>query len=155
MHFQTGSKTGQIIRRAFALPRESCFTPEPMNSANNRTPLAWWKAVGLSVAGLYVPFVAMATYTSLFVSCPHCKKTVWQILPFAPGFMPGWLGLQWITHSATELSLWITTGIIVILMLMGLSFMMRRGGRWRVTTMATMLIVVSLLAVMTLAIIRA
>ena len=69
--------------------------------------------------------------------------------------MPGWLFLQRVTHLTTESSLWIAIVVIEILMLAGLSFMLRRGARWLVATMIVMFIAASLLAVMTLAIIRA
>ena len=51
---------------------------------DGKTP-TWWKAIGQSVGLRYAPFGIMAIYTLRFVACPHCKKTVWEILPLAPG----------------------------------------------------------------------
>ncbi len=117
--------------------------------------LVWWKAVGLAVAAVYLPFVVMASYTVLFVSCPHCKTVAWQILPIAPGVASGFLFQMHVTHLRTEWSFWITSAVFELLVLGGLSFFIRRGGRWRVAAMITAFVVASLLAVAALAIIRA
>lgn len=126
-----------------------------MNSLdhNSRTPTAWWKAVGLSVVALYVPFVMMGIYTALYVS--HCGKAFWTIMPLAPGLVPGCLFSHEIAHWETELSLWLTTGVIDILMLAGLSFVMRRGGVWMGMAMIMTLVMSTVFAVMVLGLIRA
>ncbi|MEX2317501.1 MAG: hypothetical protein WD669_10150 [Pirellulales bacterium] len=41
---------------------------------------------------IYGPFVVMATYTLLYVSCSHCKQAAWEFLPYAPGVIPVELG---------------------------------------------------------------
>lgn len=115
----------------------------------------WWKAIGLSVAIVLLPFVFMAIYTVLFVSCPHCKRAAWQFLPVAPGIVPGFLFQMHVTHLRTEWAFWITSVVFGLLMLGGLSFFIRRGGRWRVAAIITMLFTASLFAVAALAIIRA
>jgi len=115
----------------------------------------WWKAVGLSIAIVYLPFVVMAIYTVLFVSCPHCKAVSWQILPIAPGMVPGFLFQMHVTHLRGEWAFWITSGVIELLALGGLSAFIRRGGRWRTAATITAFVISSLLAVATLATIRA
>jgi hypothetical protein len=50
----------------------------------------------LSWSAIYGPFVAMATYTTIFVSCSHCKSTAWSLLPCAPGIIP----LELARHAA-------------------------------------------------------
>ena len=42
----------------------------------------------LSWSAVYGPFVAMAIYTTLYVSCSHCKAAAWTLLPYAPGLVP-------------------------------------------------------------------
>jgi len=97
----------------------------------------------------------MAIYTVLFVSCPHCKAATWQILPIAPGVVPGFLFQMKVMHLRGEGALWITSGAFELLALAGLSCFLRRGGRWRVAGASATLVIASLLALATLAIIRA
>jgi hypothetical protein len=54
--------------------------------------LRWWKAYLLSFSVLYGPFVVMAVYATLFVSCSHCKEVAWKLLPIGPGIVPWELG---------------------------------------------------------------
>jgi hypothetical protein len=128
-----------------------------MNSASQHkwTPLVWWKAVGLSIATVYAPFVVMAIYTLLFVPCHHCKTAVCTTLPLAPGLVVSWLLLARISNHMPAMALWILTGGVDMLVVVGLSFIMRRGGRWLVVGIVSMLVIASVLAVLTLALIRA
>ena len=128
------------------------MNPAGQQAADHRV---WWKAIGLSVAIVYLPFVVLAIYTVLFVSCPHCKSAAWQILPIAPGVVPGFLFQMHVTHLRAAWAFWITSGVFELLVLAGLSFFIRRGGRWRVAAIITMLVTASLFAVAALAIIRA
>jgi len=116
---------------------------------------AWWQVVVLSIAIMYLPFVVVAIYTVLFVACPHCKRAAWQFLPLAPGMVPSALFQMHVTHLRSGWAFWFTSVVFELLMLGGLSFFIRRGGRWRAAAIITMLVTASLLAAAALAIIRA
>jgi hypothetical protein len=45
---------------------------------------------------VYGPFIVMATYTLLYVSCSHCKETTWAVLPYGPGMVPVMLMAHWL-----------------------------------------------------------
>lgn len=52
-----------------------------------------WKQAYLSALGaVYGPFVLMATYTLLWVSCTHCKLAALNLLPIGPGIVLAELG---------------------------------------------------------------
>ena len=97
----------------------------------------------------------MAIYTVLFVSCPYCKTAVWQILPIAPGVVPGFLFQMHVTHLRTEWAFWITSGAFELLVLAGLSLVIRLDSRWRVAATITAFLIASVLTEAALAIIRA
>lgn len=121
----------------------------------SRGPIAWWKSIGLAIAALYVPFVAMGIYTLFFVSCSHCKKAVWQLMQLAPGLVPGVVCSQWLLPRKSEWALWTTTGVIELLMLFGVTLLVRRGGICLVTTLIVTLLITSFLAVVVLEMIQA
>ena len=97
----------------------------------------------------------MGIYTVLFVPCPHCKQAVWQILPAAPGLVPGFLISRSLFHWDSQWALWITTGVCEILTVVGLIQLVRRNRTWAVATLILTLLVSSWFAVMVLALIRA
>jgi len=109
----------------------------------------------MSIAIVYLPFVVMTIYTVLFVSCPHCKTVSWQILPIAPGMVPGFLFQMHVTQLRSEWAFWITSVAFELLGLAGLSFILRRARRWRTAATIAAFVIASLLAVATLATIRA
>lgn len=119
-----------------------------------RDSLSWGKAIGLAFATVYVPFVAMAAYTSFFVACSHCKTTVWLWLPTGPGLMGSWYLLQGF-RIKTDLMLWSSCTVIDVLILLGLTVMARRNGRWPVAILTAAFIGSSILAILTLMLIRA
>ena len=120
-----------------------------------RKPPAWWKAISQAVGVLYAPFVLMASYTVVSVSCSHCKKAVWEILPLAPGLMPSWFLLPRFSNHLPNAVLWLSCGAFDLLVVAGLALMIRRGGRWKWVGMIGTLVLASVLAVLTLMLIRA
>ncbi len=117
--------------------------------------IAWWKAIPLAAGVLFVPFIGMGLYTALFVACSHCKQTVWQLLPVAPGLVPGFLLSRWLAPEAPEWLKWAAVIGSEIFLLAGLTWGVRRGGRWAWIGSLAMLVITTLLAMMTLSLIRA
>ena len=71
------------------------------------------------------------------------------------GVVPGFLFQMHVSHLRGEWALWITSGAFELLGLAGLSFILRRDRRWRLVATIAAFVIASLLAVATLATIRA
>lgn len=125
----------------------AAITPE-------RVPRVWWKAISLAVATAYVPFVFMATYTSLFVPCSHCKTTTWTLLPAGPGLVGSVFLLRGFP-AKTELMLWSTCAVLDLLILTGLTLLARQRGRGPTAVLVSASIIAWFLAGLTLMLIRA
>lgn len=129
-----------------------------MNCLDNRgrTPFTWWKAIRLAVAALYAPFIIMTIYAQLCVACSHCKKATLEILPVAPGLVPGWLIRTQLLHGWPQSAAWIVSAMLILVFIIGLSLVIRRGGPvWKWTATIIALGIFTWLAVGTLALIRA
>lgn len=120
------------------------------------SPTSWKGAVGLASLVVYGPFLVMATYSLIFVACPHCKSTAWMLLPAAPGLIP------W---EATRLSLdlpgvlnalgFIPQFLGSLAMVWGLAALVRRGQRLRWVAVGVAIALVSIFAFITLSMILA
>src|SRR5688500_14824917 len=60
------------------------------------TKASWKRAYLLGCLAIYGPFIAMGTYTLLYVSCSHCKAAAWMLLPCGPGLVPVEMARQWL-----------------------------------------------------------
>ena len=118
--------------------------------------MTWLRAAGVAWAAVHGPFVFMATYTLLFVSCSHCKKAAWAVLPFGPGLIPVEAARQWLGLSRpSELLGFSLASFVAIASVFGLAVLVRRG-RWaRLLSVAVATAVFSFFAFCTLAMIRA
>ena len=117
---------------------------------------SWMRATGLSCLALYGPFIVMGTYVLLFVSCDHCKKTAWMILPSAPGLFPLELGRKWLDLSRLGDALTsVMAFIIAVALVLAVASVIRRGRWWCIAAMAIAIAAYSPCAFFLLAAIRA
>lgn len=77
--------------------------------------MSWKLALGIACAPVYGPFVLMATYALLFVSCSHCKSTAWYLLPWAPGLLPVEAGRRLLNLPRDPDALWFAVAFIASL----------------------------------------
>src|SRR5688572_7010192 len=96
------------------------------------TIVSWRSAAALGMLAVYGPFLLMALYTLAFVSCGHCKTTVWMLLPCAPGLFPVEGARQALGVSRWGEGLTFVAAFAVSLTAVGLLMrLVRRGGRLR------------------------
>jgi hypothetical protein len=117
--------------------------------------MSWNRAAAFSCLAVYGPSLLMAIYTLLFVSCSHCKATVWMLLPCAPGLLPvetlrRLLNLPRPDDTIAFLFAFLTCISIVFL----LTLLIRRGKWLRLTTIALTVALSTLCAIATLGLIR-
>lgn len=118
--------------------------------------VSWMRAAGLSCLAMYGPFTVMAIYALLFVSCDHCKRTAWTILPCAPGLFPIEIGRKWLDLPRPDDTLTFAMAfIIAVALVFGLACVIRRGRWWCIAGMAIAIAVFSPLAFSLLSAIRA
>ena len=117
--------------------------------------MSWNRAAGLACLAVYGPFLLMAIYTVLFVSCSHCKATVWMLLPCAPGLFPveGMRRLLNLSRPDDTIA-FIFAFVACVLIVLMLTYFMRRTRWLRLTTFAVTLGLSTLLAIGTLSLIR-
>ena len=92
----------------------------------------WKRAYLLSYLAVYGPFVVMATYTLLYVSCDHCKAATWTTLPYGPGIIPVEL-VRRLVDVKLNLFTWLPSWLAIFvaaLIVFGLTWLVRRGDRW-------------------------
>ncbi len=97
----------------------------------------------------------MALYTLLFVSCSHCKACAWTLLAWSPGLLPVEAGRHWLDlpRPADAISFALAF-IVTVSMVLSLAWLIRRS-RWvRFTSIAVALVMFSVFATCTLAMIR-
>ena len=118
--------------------------------------ISWKSAVGLACLAVYGPFIVMATYTLLFVSCSHCKTTAWTLLPCAPGLLPIVAGQRLLGLPRPTYALGFALAFIVsLVMTFTLACLVRRGRRLRFAGVTIAFAVFSIFAFCTLSMIRA
>lgn len=118
--------------------------------------ISWERAAGLSCLAVYGPFVVTATYALLFVSCSHCKKTAWTLLPCAPGLLPLEAGRRLLDLPRPSDALGFALAIIIsFAIILALTCLVRRGRRLRLAGLALAIAVFSTFAFCTLSMIRA
>src|SRR5262245_33347021 len=89
------------------------------------------RAIELSCLALYGPFIVMGVYALLFVSCDHCKRTAWKILPCAPGLFSFEVGRKWLDLPRPGDALTFALAfIIAIALVFALAAVIRRGRWW-------------------------
>lgn len=93
---------------------------------------SWKRAVGLATLAVYAPFVVMAVCTLFFVSCDHCKKTAWLLLPSGPGMLPLEAARTWLNFSCLSDLPWFVLAFLVALTLVAaLAWLIRLGEKPR------------------------
>jgi|SRR5688572_3522790 len=127
-----------------------------MHSKPSSVPkLSWKRALGISCLPIYGPFILMATYTLLFVSCSHCKKTAWFLLAWAPGLLPVEAGRHLFDlprfPDSLSFALAFVTSLAFVAAVAVLLRRSRKSGLWGI---ALALALASFFAVCTLAMIR-
>lgn len=115
----------------------------------------WGKAIGQATGAVYAPFVAVALFTLLAVPCPHCKQTVWVILPVAPGLFAGGWGLRQISHALPSAAPWIVSCVLSVLAVAGVAFALPKARRLKWPVIIGTLVIATALAVLNLMLIRA
>jgi hypothetical protein len=111
------------------------------------TGISWKRAAGLAALGVYGPFVVMAVCTLLFVSCDHCKKTVWLLLPSGPGLIPLEAARSWLSFPRPDgLPLFLLAFLIGLSMVAALVWLIRLGRRSHQVSLTLALIISSLSA---------
>jgi hypothetical protein len=111
----------------------------------------------MSCSAIYGPFLAMATYTLLFIDCSHCKQTAWQTLPCAPGLVATHLGVGVLglprPYGVLETLIPAVAAAVLVAVMTGLTHI---GGRWWKAALLTVVAgVCSFFAMALLAAIRA
>jgi len=109
---------------------------------------SWPRAFGLAAGATYVPLLVMCLYTTAFVDCSHCKTHCWVVAPFAPGIF-FWMLARHFVELSHETGLWgiLATGILTLLLLVGVAAVVRGVGRWCWLVLVLVMIATSLLAV--------
>jgi hypothetical protein len=117
----------------------------------------WKRAYLVSWSALYGPFLAMAAYVLLYVSCSHCQATAWTLLPSAPGLIPVEVARRAFDLPRSSDTVWFAVSLLVsALMVTLLSWQIRRRSRWwRALSVGAALALCSCGAVAILALIRA
>jgi hypothetical protein len=117
----------------------------------------WQRAGLLSFSAVYGPFVVMATYTLLYVSCSHCQAAAWTLLPYAPALVL--VELVRAAFDLPRLPEWLNVAVALFVsaaMVLALAWIVRtRGFWWRALSIVAMLAYSALAAIATLAVIRA
>ena len=118
---------------------------------------SWKRAWLFSGLAVYGPFAAMGVYTLQFVSCSHCKATVWTMFPSAPGILPVDLVRRWLDVPRPSDEIWFAAGMAFsALLLTAVAWLVRRRSRLlRACSIAATLVYGALAAVVILAVIRA
>ncbi|MEX0714694.1 MAG: hypothetical protein WD278_20315 [Pirellulales bacterium] len=92
---------------------------------------SWKRAYLLSCLTMYGPFIAMATYTLLHVSCSHCKAAAWMVLPCGPGLVPVELARGWLDLPRPSDTVWFAAALFVSgAMVIVLAWLIRRRRWW-------------------------
>jgi hypothetical protein len=109
----------------------------------------------LSWSTVYGPFVAMATYTTLCVSCSHCKSTAWMLLPYAPAIVPVELARRELDlprpSETASVALLLSTSLA---MLVAIAWLIRKMSWWRIVALVGGLAYEAFAASVVLALIR-
>jgi hypothetical protein len=118
--------------------------------------ISWAGAAGLAGLVVYGPFLVMALYALLFVSCSHCQKAAWTLLPWAPGLLPVAFGRRWLNLPRLADALTFALAFLVSLaMVFALASLARCGRRARWAGLAVAAATFSVAAFCLLALIRA
>jgi hypothetical protein len=119
--------------------------------------ISWKRAAGLSFLVAYGPFIVMAIYTLLFVSCSHCQMTTWMLLPCAPGLIPLETGSLWLhlPKPTNVLPIVAPAAIVSLAMVLLLAWLAWRGRWLRLAALGVSLAAFSYFAIILLAKIRA
>ena len=118
--------------------------------------ISWKRALGISCASVYGPFVVTALYTFFFVPCSHCKLSVWTLLPWGPGLVA--VELARLVSNASRPPDAVTFAlsfIATMLFVAALAFFIRLGKCATRIGIVIALVVFSICALATLSMIRA
>jgi hypothetical protein len=125
------------------------------NPTSPAHPASWTKAWLLACLATYGPFVVIALYTLAFVSCPHCKRTYCSLLPLSPGLLASFITAGALTILKSAFVLYSISSLYSLLMLFGIASLVRRSGAWCHATLGISAALFFVLALLTLALIRA
>ncbi|MEX2119379.1 MAG: hypothetical protein WD847_07280 [Pirellulales bacterium] len=118
---------------------------------------SWKRAYLLACLAVYGPFIVMAAYTQLYVSCSHCKSAAWMLLPYGPGLVPVEVVRRWLDLPRPSDTVWFAVAVFVSgAMVIALAWLIqRRRWWWRALSAAVALTYGTLAAIGILAAIRA
>lgn len=109
----------------------------------------------LSWSAVYGPFLAMAIYTSIYVSCSHCKSTAWTLLPFAPGIVPVELSRHALDlPRASDAVSFALSLSVAVAMFIATDLMIHKRSWWRIISLVGLLAYEAFAAFAVLAMIR-
>lgn len=92
---------------------------------------SWRGLYLLAWSALYMPFVAMASYTLVWVPCEHCKMSVWAVFPYGPGLMPVGTAWELLKLPRPSNAAWFASALCVsIAMLVGMTWLLRGRSVW-------------------------
>src|SRR5262245_54748676 len=118
--------------------------------------ISWTRAMWLSSLVTYGPFLVMATYTLAFVSCSHCRKSAWELLPAGPGLVPLDAGRIWLNFPRPAQNLSFAIAVFASLILVAIiASLIRRLPRFKSAIAWLAFGIFTALATCVLALIRA
>jgi len=133
-------------------------TDNPASQTIPRAASSSWRRAGLlAVGAVYGPQLLLGFYTLGFVSCQHCRETVWKMMAIAPGLelaLVPMLLLRWHPSFGETVSS-IILSFLSLLIVLGVAAWVRRWPRWRWLFFGWVFLVFSFGAFVLLSLIRA
>lgn len=120
-------------------------------------PSGWRAAFRWSIAAAFGPFMALAVYTTAFISCSHCMAASWQLLPCGPGIVLIELARQWLRlpHPGDAAGMWLSLFLAVVMVAVLTWLIRRRRWWWQAANLLVVASLQSLCAIGLLAAIQA
>jgi hypothetical protein len=135
-------------------PYDSKLMKEPPRAAGNAR-FSWLTSVICSGTAVYGPYVVMAIYTQIYVSCDHCKQATRNLLVCAPGLLPMELAQRGLGISRQADWIWFGVATLFALAwIAGLAWLFRRSLWLGVPAAVLTFAISSWLAIVLLAMIR-
>lgn len=83
----------------------------------------------LAWAVVYGPFLGMAAYALVYVSCDHCKNAAWSLMPFGPGLVPADLAAR--AAGITRNEFQFAVALLLAVVFLGTLTWLLASWRWR------------------------